>query len=96
MWYIALITFMCLVWQCNWGEPERAPTWWCGRLLCLYVQVASARFSYCGRGFARFTSYDNQECMTEVVKPNMCMVFTRFSHYMHVYTIMILPSRHSQ
>ncbi len=36
------------------------------------MQVASARFSYYGRGFARsarFTSYGNQECMIEVVKP---------------------------
>ncbi len=47
------------------------------------LQVASARFarfSYCGHGFARFTSYGKQECMIEVVKPNMCMVFTRFSY----------------
>ncbi len=50
------------------------------------IQVASARFarfSYCGRGFPRsahFTSYGNKECMIEVVKPNMCMVFTCFGY----------------
>ncbi len=44
------------------------------RLMCpdleLVIQVASARFSYCGRGFAHFTSYGNPVCTIEVVKLN--------------------------